>query len=599
MARAEGIGPALIELGRALQTAESAVPESDQAFVRALELIQDIKGERDEPALAEALRLIARYAYVSGRSLEGLKPSLYAVEMFRRLDLRPRLQYALIAHGNLLGEIGNGPLAIETYAEALGLSAEVGDASAQAGILNNLGVVLIDSAQYADALPCLERVTALSEHDPSLRFARACAFGNVAYACLHLEDHERGVEAARASLELQEHPTTLVERLSRVITESNYVRLLLELGQSETAWERCEIAQRLAHESGLERARLEADLAEGLCEVHSGLLDEGFARLSRALQFARAHKGVLTDFLSALVKANEMANRPDTALVYLRELMMHTKDVHQENVLLQHRLHLEQLNDRLRPTPSSDELLARREASLRGKLAQEVAQQELIKAHVEMLERIAVIADRTDRTGQHAYRVGKLAALLAQALGWDESTVFLLELATRLHDIGKIGIPERLLAARKPLTQAEIELAQSHTTIGADILAQSNVSHIKMAEEIARFHHEHWDGSGYPFGLAGSAIPLAARITALADAYDERVHPQGREGTLSPQGALPQIAAQCGGRFDPQLTDPFVKLVLRLQHEHRDLDAYLGQAARDSPFIQARHRIAATLNGTR
>jgi len=117
-----------------------------------------------------------------------------------------------------------------------------------------------------------------------------------------------------------------------------------------------------------------------------------------------------------------------------------------------------------------------------------------------------------------------------------------------------------------------------------------------MAEEIARFHHEHWDGSGYPFGLTHTAIPIAARITALADAYDELMHAQGHAPAHSPQSALREIAAQRGRQFDPELTDWFVALATRLQAEHGGLDTYLGQAARGSPFIQARQKIAATLN---
>jgi len=586
----------IAELGRVLESAETAAPESNQAFLRALELVEDLDDERDQPELAEGLRSIARYAYFSGHALEGVKPSLRAVEMLRRLRLRSRLQTALITHGNLLGDIGNVPLAIETHAEALEISAELRDTSAEAKILNNLGVVLIDAAQYADALTCLEHVTALADGNPSLRHVRGSAFGNVAYACLHLEDYERGMAAARESIQLHPDPTTLHERLGRVTVESNYARLLLEVGQTEAARERCEIARRIAQESGLERARLELALAEGLCEIHSGLLEQGFARLYRSLEFARGHKGVLADFLTVIVKANEIANQHDTALVYLRELMMHTKEVQQENTLLHHRLHLEQLESRGGSTASSDELLARREARLRDKLAQRVAHQELIKARVEMLERIAIIADRADRTGEHAYRVGKLAALLGQALGWDEDTVFLLELAARLHDIGKIGIPERLLMARRPLAQAEIELVRSHTAIGADILSRSNEPYVKMAEEIARFHHEHWDGSGYPFGLTHTAIPIAARITALADAYDELMHAQGQAPAHSPQSALREIAAQRGRQFDPELTDWFVALATRLQAEHGGLDTYLGQAARGSPFIRARQKIAAALS---
>jgi len=118
---------------------------------------------------------------------------------------------------------------------------------------------------------------------------------------------------------------------------------------------------------------------------------------------------------------------------------------------------------------------------------------------------------------------------------------------------------------------------------------------MKMAEEIVRFHHEHWDGGGYPFGLAYSAIPIAARITALADVFDELTRARPNTETRPVQGVLLEIASQRGKQFDPELTNLFLVMVPRLQREYGDLDAYLGQAARESPLIQARRKIANTL----
>src|SRR5205807_10435350 len=164
-----------------------------------------------------------------------------------------------------------------------------------------------------------------------------------ALACLHLEDYGRGLRAAKEGVELQANPSTSAARLARVLAETHYTRLLLEVDAPQAARERCEIAKRIAHESGLERAELQAGMAEGLCEVHSGTVDVGLSRLSKVLERARVLKGTLRDALIAMVKANELAGRTDVALVYLRELMMYTKDAQQASALLHHRLHLEQL----------------------------------------------------------------------------------------------------------------------------------------------------------------------------------------------------------------------------------------------------------------
>jgi putative two-component system response regulator len=587
---------ALAELARALDPErEAPMPQSPQIFARALELANGLGPETGGPALAESLLAIARYAYLSDQHFKGLAPSQRVVNLARGLEAPALLRRALSIQGALLAEAGNLPLAIEAYAEALAIAIELNDPRAESAVCNNLGVALLYSAQYEDALTCFQRVVARSERNEALRIPLGTGLNNIALACLHLEDYTHGLDIARQALALQEDLATPSAQVRRVMVESTYVRLLLEVDAQEQARQRCEVANRIARASGLQRPILWAGMVEGLYQVHSGAVDAGLARLSELIEVARDLKGSVGDALILMVKANEVAGRADVALVYLRELMMHTKRTQQQSALLHHRLHLEQLEQGQQVAVAAD-LIARREARLRGQLAQQVAQQELMKARVEILERLAVSADlRADRTGRHSYRVGRLAALLAQGLGWDGEAVFLLELAARLHDIGKIGMPERLLGTRRRLTQAELELAQSHVLIGAEILAQSDLQHMRMAEEIARFHHECWDGSGYPFKLAYSAIPAAARITALADTFDELTHGTGRESARPVRDALREIGSQRGRQFDPDLTDRFVALVIRLQQDHPDLDAYLGRSADRSPLIQARRRIASTL----
>jgi putative two-component system response regulator len=296
-----------------------------------------------------------------------------------------------------------------------------------------------------------------------------------------------------------------------------------------------------------------------------------------------------------MVKAQEVAGKPDIALVYLRELMMHTKKTQQENALRHHRLHLENLA-RQQQEASEEVVMERHEQSLRGKLAEQVAQQELMRSRIEMLERLAVTAElRDDSTGEHSYRVGRLSSLLGQEFGCDDQTCFMLDLAARLHDIGKIGIPDGILLKPDRLTEAEREIMKTHTTVGAELLAQSEMPHMQMAEDIARFHHEWYDGSGYPNGIGGAGIPIAARITALADVFDALTHRRPYKEPWPVARALDEIAYLKGHQFDPELTDLFLALIRRLQREVGDLDEYLGQAARASPFIRAREKIATTL----
>jgi putative two-component system response regulator len=589
----------LTELGRLLDP-EVTAPSSQTAsiFTRALDLVAGLRLEPPDLALAECLLSMAKYAFVTGHALKGLEPAQRAVELIRRVGSRSLLRKALSIRGAVLADTGNLPVAIEAYAEALEIAIELRDSLAEAVVCNNLGGALIYAAQYEDATACLERVVSLTKGNPELRSVCGAALNNIALACLHLEDYGRGLRAAKEAVELQDNPTTANARLGRVLGETHYTRLLLEVDAPEAARQRCEIAKRIAHESKLERADLYAGMAEGLCEVHSGMIDVGLSRLSKLLERARVLKGSLRDVLIAMVRANEMAGRTDVALVYLRELMMHTKEAQQENALLHHRLHLEQLEQKQKPPSASspDILMARRETRLRDRLVEQVAHQELMKSRIEMLERLAVTAElRDDTTGEHSYRVGKLASLLAQDFGCDDDTIFMIDLAARLHDIGKIGIPDGILLKAGRLNDSEMKLMQTHAMIGSEILAQSNVPHMKMAEEIARFHHEHWNGGGYPFGIGQTAIPLAARITALADVFDALTHHRPYKEAWSIDSALDAISTLKGRQFDPELTDLFLALVPRLVREVGDLDGYLGLAARESRFIQARRKIADAL----
>ena len=209
-----------------------------------------------------------------------------------------------------------------------------------------------------------------------------------------------------------------------------------------------------------------------------------------------------------------------------------------------------------------------------------------------MLERMAVTADiKEDISGEHGYRVGLLSALLAKEIGWDRESCSALDIAARLHDIGKVGISDKILLSEKTLKEAEKHFIASHTTMGAEILSRSHIPQVRIAEEVALSHHEWWDGKGYPRQLKGMAIPKSARIVALADAFDAMTHGRPYADPIPIEAALDQIAALRGRQFDPELTDHFLALVRRLAAENRDLDAYLGKAARNSPFLKARARI--------
>jgi putative two-component system response regulator len=186
---------------------------------------------------------------------------------------------------------------------------------------------------------------------------------------------------------------------------------------------------------------------------------------------------------------------------------------------------------------------------------------ELEQAQVEILQRLALAAEfRDDATGQHTQRVGQLAADLASVLGLPEDQVELIRLTAPLHDLGKIGIPDSILLKPDVLSCDEMEQMRSHAAIGARILSGGTHALLQMAEEIAHTHHERWDGSGYPRGIVGEAIPLTGRIVAVADAVDALLHERPYKRAWPVADVLNEIARQSGDKFDPCVVEALLRL---------------------------------------
>lgn len=183
-------------------------------------------------------------------------------------------------------------------------------------------------------------------------------------------------------------------------------------------------------------------------------------------------------------------------------------------------------------------------------------------AQMETIRLLARASEyRDDDTGTHTLRVGKLAGLVAERLGFSAEYVDRISLAATLHDIGKIGIPDQILLKPGLFEKDEFEQMKLHTTIGANILQNSSFDVLKMAETIARSHHEKWDGSGYPEGLRGEEIPIEARIVALADFYDAVTHERPYKQAWSQSEAIAEIERQRGVHFDPRITDCFLEIL--------------------------------------
>ncbi len=184
---------------------------------------------------------------------------------------------------------------------------------------------------------------------------------------------------------------------------------------------------------------------------------------------------------------------------------------------------------------------------------------ELERARVEILERLARAAEyRDDDTGEHTRRVGQLSASLARVLGCPDDEVELIARASPLHDIGKIGVPDVILLKPAKLSPEEFEVMRTHTSIGARILSGSEVPLLRLAASIALTHHERWDGSGYPEGISGEAIPLVGRIVAVVDIFDALTHSRPYKPAWPVEEAVAEIRAQAGRHLDPGVVEAFL-----------------------------------------
>jgi putative two-component system response regulator len=181
---------------------------------------------------------------------------------------------------------------------------------------------------------------------------------------------------------------------------------------------------------------------------------------------------------------------------------------------------------------------------------------ELHETRLEIIRRLGRAAEyRDNETGMHVMRMSHISGLLARRVGMTSAQAELLLQAAPMHDVGKIGIPDSILLKPGKLTEPEWAVMKQHTTIGAQIIGDHPSELMQMARTVALRHHERWDGSGYPDGLAGETIPLAARVVAIADAFDALLSQRPYKRPWSLEQTLGLFRDQRGAQFDPAGVD--------------------------------------------
>jgi len=548
----------------------------------------------DEPVSVDrvmCLLFVTRYRYYCGNAYAGLAPVEHAVTMAERLGDSILNAKAKKMLGLVLTETGNYPGAVVALTGALAAARASGDAVQEVDVLSNLGLAHQHAGHYDAAIPSYERAVEVAEEAGIPPLARATALSNIALACLHLRDFPRGLAAAERSIEALQTPSDAYERAIRTNAECYYARLLLEVRNLPLARERAKLA-RLYGTGTSELSELAAEMVQGLVETHDpASRDIGLSRLQQAVH--RSRKGMssaLRDALAMIVRGYEAAGQPTSALVYLHEVVQLNGDSRVRNMLQHHHRHLERVN---------------RDLDLRAQAAIEEQQEglrfkrlsmDVLRECMQVLEKNTVAAElHDDDTGEHCYRVGALAKELARKKGMDPEMCTLIDISARLHDIGKLRVPDSILLKPGRFTPEERAIMEKHCEHGWELIGEGGLAQLFVAQEIALNHHERWDGTGYPNRRQANMIPLAARVTALADVFDALTHRRCYKEAWSVPDAMREIASLRGKHFDPELTDLFLELVPQLQAKYGDLDDYLGLEARSNDFITDRERVAREL----
>ena len=496
----------------------------------------------------DAVMAVCRELYGHGRAGEAL-PLLQALRDYsRRADDKVQLRRATFLCGMAHADAGDLVGAIEHYVEALRLAAAQEDRAEMALVWCNIGAAFGRYGRDELAARCQQRCLALLEPIVEPTPVRRFALSNLAANYYVLGRVDEGIRYGERALA---EPVEGEDPYAAILLRRNLARLLLERGRVDEAEEHVATALVLAEAARTPRAAIAAEVTRAAHDLATGRSDFALTRIDRALARAREVPATLKDALACAVRAEEAAGYPARALMRLQELTEHiyghavkrtrkvielagldaaepASDAHRELVR-------ERLVNRLDPPAPPPAWPALRRMAMGAVLGM-------------------------DESGRHGVRVGTLVKALALARGCPPLQALELGLASELHDIGMTSVPPAIPGKAGPLSAGERTLVQKHAEAGAAMLMDEPHPRLLLARDIARYHHARWDGGGYPDRAAGEAIPLGARMCAIADAYDAMVCGLGR-APLSMAEALLELRRCAGQQFDPELVSCFDTVV--------------------------------------
>lgn len=517
---------------------------------------------------AQILNLLAGSHHASGEYAQALSHLHRARQIHELLGDQREVASVLGNMGTLHTSLGNYPDALAHLSEAYRIFRDsLGDERMQAMALINLGTVHLDMGEFTRAARYFEEALGIAVQRGD-RLTIATAKLNIAEAWTGNRDPERAEAAYTEALDTARQIQYRTGEVSALIGLGRLLAQRGELTEAATAH-----AEAVAIAREIEDLEGELDALNHLGEVQAerGDLPAALASLERALTLAQDadHKKTVYEAHRALAEVHKRAGD-------FRRALHHHELYHQA----ERALFNEESDRKTRELGAQFEVERARHETEVQRLQRELADTareeaealvqartaELEQAQVEIVTRLAVAAEyRDDMTGEHTWRVGHVSALIARDLGLPEEDVALLRIAARLHDVGKIGIPDAILLKPGRFTPAEFERMKVHTLIGARILSGGHSRLLRMAEEIALSHHERWDGGGYPLGQAGHSIPLTGRIVAVADVFDALTNERPYKSAWTRAQALAELQRQAGQQFDPEVVAAGLRVFSRVE----------------------------------
>ena len=503
--------------------------------------------------------------------------------------------------------IADFPEAMTHIEIALSLARGMNDPFLEAACLANATTLMKQMGHYRNAIRAAEPILRLAIDTPQaqhLRFQCAC---NGLFSAHRLGDRDSALHFLEASLAAAGSPA--IDSVSRATFENYRALFLIDNGDARTAETLIVDATRTLSASDNPRVAVLLAIPAALCDWASGdakRMTGGRESLRALYERTRVSRLNHDDVLRALIKT--YSDPVDFAegqigMAYSKELVEFITGVKRAKFYRQ--IKQREASAKTKETGSDEPFddmhrwlvtnwggpetepqegktpdVARHEelSAIHEDLAQlrkATLKKEMRTIAFDTAENWALTAEFfDDQTGQHCFRVGHLAGMLAREIGKDETYCMQIEHAARLHDIGKIAVNETILMKPGRLNDAEMDAMRLHCEVGAHMLAGADDAVLRMAGSIAWHHHEWWNGQGYPKRLSGRDIPLEARICAYADVYDALTNVRPYKEAWPHQKAVDEILKLRAIQFDPDLTQPFLKV----------LETYVGAlAARDIP----------------